>query len=398
MTPDRTSICVVAQWLGVRSQVWLWRQLLLMRAMKPSVIYWRYENIDDYPLVGFPLAHIEHVEEPNNTGRRWLWRLRNLHHINFYGSLAPESRELESRLRQWAPACVLAHFGHFGLRVLPITDRLRIPLVVHFHGDDISSSLNVKYYRWSLRRNLHKFTAIVCVTEKQRRTLLDLGAPKSSINVIPCGVPTDEFTVVERPPDRPVTFICVCRLVRWKGVHHIIESFARVASGLPASSLLIVGDGPEEQALQLLTAHHGLESRVRFVGSVPPSKVRELMADADVFIQHSLTHRGWNEGSSVAIAEASATGLPVVVSDSGGNAEQVLDGITGMVFSEHDVDSCAKAMMTLGRDPELRHRLGLAGRHRVEEHFNTHRQVAKLEAVLARAAGLHDLPSQTTSQ
>lgn len=384
----RSRVCVVSRWFGVRSQVWLWRQVRLFSRVTPSVVSWTYENRPDYPLDGTPIRLVGTDEEPNVGRGRWLWRLRNLPSRNLYGTQGAEQEHLLRLVRDANPDVLLCHFGQVGLRLLPVARQAGVPLVVHFHGVDISSSLNERYYRWSLRRNLPQFAAVVCVGSHQRQRLIELGMPAERVHLIPCGVPTDEFVPVRHDPRRRgLTFICVCRLVRWKGVHHAIRAFARIAPQVPDSRLIVVGEGAEEDALRRQAAEEGVGAQVEFVGAQPSTRVRELLGRSDVFLQHSLTYRsGWTEGFGVSIAEAAATGLPVIVSDCGGITEQVVDGVTGVVVPEGAVDGMAEAMLTLARDPELRRRLGEAGRRRMVERFDTRLQVRKLEDVLLHAA------------
>lgn len=396
----KARLCVVSRWFGVRSQVWLWRQVRLFSRFSPSVLSWTYENRGDYPLDGIPIRLVGTKEEPNVGAGRWLWRLRGLPSGNLYGSRGMEQRRLMRIVRDMRPSVMLCHFGQVGLRMLPVAERHQIPIVVHFHGVDISSSLRERYYRWSLQRNLSRFSAVICVGSHQRRSLIQLGMPEDRVHLIPCGVPTGEFLPVRHRDREDVTFICVCRLVRWKGVHHSIAAFARIAEKLPRARLVIAGDGGELESLRSLAGRLGVAARVEFTGGQPPARVRELLAASDVFLQHSLTYRnGWCEGFGVSIAEAAASGLPVVVSECGGITEQVLDGVTGLVVPEGDVDAMARAMMTLARQPELRQRLGQAGRERMVEQYDTRSQVRKLEDVLLdalarrRAGGL--APSQS---
>ena len=383
---NRPRVCVVSRWFGVRSQVWLWRQVRLFSRVDPTVLSWTYENQADYPLDEIPIRLVGTTEEPNMGSGRWLWRLRGLPSGNLYGSRGAEQRHLGRLVHESRPAAMLCHFGQVGLRLLPVAEQQRIPLVVHFHGVDISSSLRERYYRWSLRRNLRRFAAVVCVGSHQRRRLIQLGMPAERVHLIPCGVPTDQFVPVQHQEREGITFICVCRLVRWKGVHHSLAAFAQVRREIPQARLVVAGDGGEMESLRQLAAEKRVADGVDFVGGQPPSRVRELLASADVFLQHSLTYRnGWCEGFGVSIAEAAASGLPVVVSDCGGITEQVVDGVTGLVVPEGDEQGMARAMLMLARDPDLRRRLGEGGRRRMVERYDTRGQVQKLEDVLLDA-------------
>lgn len=378
-------LAVATRWFGVRSQVWLWRQVRTFRAFSPSVITWRREHEHDYPLGGIPLNLIPTAEEPNQGRGRWLHRLANLRKANAYGSRGSELRLLEKLLREQQANAVLCHFGHIALRFLPVAQTLNIPLIAHFHGDDISSALRDRYYSWSLRRNLRHFSAIVCVGSKQRDVLLSLGAEAHQVATIPCGVPTAEFEFLERPL-RPITFLCVCRLVSWKGVDVVIDAFSKVSRMLSGARLVIVGDGKEEANLGSLAEVRGVHENVVFQGAQTPAQVLKLMHACDVFIQHSLTSKaGWFEGFGVSVAEAASTGLPVIVSNCGGLTDQVVHDQTGFIVSEGDVAGLSTAMVALGRDRHLRERLGRAGADRMRAYFDSVAQVRKLESLIDTA-------------
>lgn len=378
-------VAVATRWFGVRSQVWLWRQVRMFTAFAPSVYAWRRDHESDYPLGSIPISLIPTVEEPNHGPMRWLHRAANLPRGNVFGARGAESRILAGLLQQQQADAVLCHFGHIALRFLPVAQALNLPLIAHFHGDDISSALRDRYYRWSLRKSLNRFSAIVCVGSKQRDVLLGMGAEASRIATIPCGVPTAEFGYIQRP-DRTLTFLCVCRLVAWKGVDLVIEAFAKVLSTLPDAKLVIAGEGKEEANLRSLAKALGILGKVEFLGAKPPTEVLRLMHEADVFVQHSRTSKsGWFEGFGVSVAEAASTGLPVLVSDCGGLTDQVVHDQTGLIVREGDVASMSDAMIALGRDQALRERLGRAGADRMRRYFDSAQQVLKLESVIGRA-------------
>jgi glycosyltransferase involved in cell wall biosynthesis len=88
------------------------------------------------------------------------------------------------------------------------------------------------------------------------------------------------------------------------------------------------------------------------------------------------------EGFGVSIVEASACGLPVVVTAVGGIAEQVIDGGTGLFVPQRDPEAMAAAMLELARRPELRRRLGQGGRQRAVQCYDAARQTRRIERVL----------------
>lgn len=387
---NRPSVLVVSRWLGVPSEVWLWRQIVGFKSFAPEILTWRYDNPNLFPVDCERLHIMSTVEEPNDASARWKWRARNLLTRNFFGTQGQEQSALTDIIRGICPAVILCHFGHVGLRLLPVAKSLNIPIVVHFHGQDISSGLNNRWYRWSLKNSIAEFNATVCVGSHQRRRLINLGAPESSSYLIPCGVPTSQFQPKESLPSElahadqtVIRFICVARLVHCKGVHVAIEAFSLlVATGFHAR-LIIVGDGPASQALKDLTIRLGIETFVDFAGVRTPSEIISLLAHSDIFLQHSLTDaNGWDEGFGVSIAEAAAMSLPVIVSNCGGITDQVINGETGLVINENDIVGMFKAMHALGSNGELQLKLGSAGRQRMIDQFDFSTKLAELENVL----------------
>ena len=384
LTEEKPRCWFVCRSLGKPSEPWLWRQVTGMRKLSPTVVCWGHENPETCPLAEIPIECLDFPACPQYGAVRWLIRIRNLSAGNFYASTGRERKTLAALIRKSRPDVLLCHFGHYALRLLPVAEEAGIPLVAHFHGLDISSSLvKDRWYRWSLEKMIDRFAAVVCVGTEQKKRLIGLGLAAEKVHLIPCGVPTDDFPLSQKNGTECITFVCVGRLVEWKGVHHTIAAYAMAASRIPASRLVIVGDGPEMKALMAKAKDLGVADSVEFAGSRASGEVRQILQDADVFLQHSLDHSsGWFEGFGVSIAEASAIGLPLVVSACGGITDQVLDGITGIIVPQRNEAAMAEGMVRLASDPGLQNTMGLAGRERMLRHYDTRLQIAKLEQVL----------------
>lgn len=375
---------VVCPEFGVASQTWLWRQIVGFRRFDVSVSTARLERLEGYPLGDIPLR-VRPELLTRMHGSRWLIdRAANLRSGNFMGLRGRDLAVVRADLKEMVPDVALAHFGQTAVRVLPLTRRLGVPLVAHFHGFDLSSSLrNNRWYRWSLHAALPGFAAVVVVGTQQAKVVEDLGVPRERIHLIPCGVPIAQFEPRPAPQvDEPVRFISISRLVEQKGVDISLAAFARVAATRPEVRFDIVGDGPQRASLEAAASRLQIADRVTFHGDVDPAGVRELLQGAQVFVQHSIERNGWFEGFGVSVTEASATALPVVVSRCGGLLDQVIDGETGLLVDQGDVAGMAAAMEQLADDPELRARLGGCGSDRAVAHFDTATQVRRLEDVL----------------
>lgn len=388
--PRVPALVASLQW-GVSSEVWIRRQLAGFKRIRPEVVCWERRGADTPSPDGVPVHQLNFEPQPMERPSRWLLRLRNAAHGNFYGSVGGELRALRGLLRETDARVVLCHFGHMALRLLPAASACGVPLVAHFHGLDVSSGLRNRWYRTSLLRHISRFAAIVVVGSHQRQWMLDHGVPPERVHLIPCGVPTAFFSPGPRAAREagPLRIAAVSRLVPWKGIAETIRAVAELRTRGIDAELHVVGDGDQRTELEALASQLQLGGRITFLGPRDPVFVRQLLNDSDVFVQHSLTSAtGWCEGFGVSIAEAAAMELPVIATRSGGIPDQVLDGETGLLIAEHDISGMADALERLAQSPDLRARLGRAGRQRMIAHFDVDQQVSRLEAVMLAAAHL----------
>jgi glycosyltransferase involved in cell wall biosynthesis len=165
-----------------------------------------------------------------------------------------------------------------------------------------------------------------------------------------------------------------------KGQHVLLAAFARLAAQFPRAVLFLAGGGSEHERLKAQAASLGLAQRVFLPGPVRP--VHDVYAASDVFVMPS-----FHEGLCNACLEAGFAALPQVVSDAGGNAEIVEDGVTGAVVPRGDEAALAEALCAYLADPALAERHGTAGRERCLQHFTADRLGPEVEAVVQRLVG-----------
>jgi glycosyltransferase involved in cell wall biosynthesis len=159
----------------------------------------------------------------------------------------------------------------------------------------------------------------------------------------------------------------VGRLDSVKNLPLLLEAHARLADRCPGLRTVIVGDGPEREALERQAAGLDLSQSVIFTGY--RQDVRFLMSAFDLHVNCSAY-----EGVSLTILEAMASALPVIATRVGGNPEVVVDGETGVLVPAGPL-SIAGAILDLARDPRRRRAMGDAGRWRVIRHFSIARMV-----------------------
>jgi phosphatidyl-myo-inositol dimannoside synthase len=190
---------------------------------------------------------------------------------------------------------------------------------------------------------------------------------------LPPPVDTDFFTPpVAAPTNSPPRCVVVGRLVRRKGVDTVIRSWPEVRRTVPGAELIVVGDGPQRRALTRLADRLGVADAVRFTGGLGRDGVRRWLHAAQVFALPMRVRLGGldSEGLGLAALEAAACGLPVVVGDSGGAPETVLDGVSGFVVRPDDPAVLANRIAHLLAEPPAARAMGRAGRVHVERHFS----------------------------
>jgi phosphatidylinositol alpha-1,6-mannosyltransferase len=183
---------------------------------------------------------------------------------------------------------------------------------------------------------------------------------------------------------RPVV-ACIARLKPRKGQDTLIRALPEVLRQVPDALLLIVGGGPDRERLQRLTDACGVRDSVIFTGAVPWEHIPPYVDAADVFAMPCRTRRLGLEPEALGIVflEASATGLPVVVGDSGGAPDACLDGATGYVVDGTSPSAVAGRVCELLLDRELAHAMGARGRDWVRDAWNWDDIVARLRGLLA---------------
>jgi L-malate glycosyltransferase len=182
--------------------------------------------------------------------------------------------------------------------------------------------------------------------------------------------------------------INVARFHPIKDHSSLLRGFASVAAVRTDVDLLLAGDGPLRDELERLADSLGIRQRVRFLGI--RSDVPELLQASDVFLLTSIC-----EAASLTLLEAMAAGLPVIVTDVGGNPEIVRDGTEGLLVPRGDSAAIAAAIGQLLDNPPRAEAMGEAGRSRVGQRYQLDRTIASYFQMYQRLAGRGDpLPSR----
>ena len=290
------------------------------------------------------------------------------------------------RLSALAPVLVHAHHGPNGLRVLPLARDLKIPLIVTFHGSDVTVTdlryqktyLGFRYYLANKQKLRKSGALFLAVSEFVRNKLLEQDFPEERVLLHYTGVDTKKFQPASGETGPVILF--VGRLEQSKGACFLIQAAAEVQKHLPAAELVVIGDGSLRAELER-DARRQLR-RYTFLGLRAPEEVCKWMNRASVVCVPSITLRsGEEEGFGMVCAEAQAVGKPVVAFNSGGISEIVWHGHTGFLVPERDWRALAECLLTLLQNDELRTRFGQSGREWVLRHFDLEQRTRALERI-----------------
>jgi glycosyltransferase involved in cell wall biosynthesis len=236
-----------------------------------------------------------------------------------------------------------------------------------------------------LERRLHsRMTAVLANSRSVAKELESEGVRAERLGLIYNGLDTEVRAPNGRKRtrdglgirDATLVFVIVANLIPYKGHLDLVEALGKVDSKLSADwQLLIVGrEHGAGAAVKALAASLGIADKITFLGA--RNDVPDLLSAGDIGLSSS-----HEEGFSNAVLEGMRSGLPMIVTNVGGNAEAVVNGETGLVVPPRDPPAFADAILRLASDPQLRRSFGANGRRRVEQCFALSSCVAAYEAL-----------------
>ena len=208
-------------------------------------------------------------------------------------------------------------------------------------------------------------SAALATTEQTAREMRRLGAAQVEV----CGAVAltqqqiDLLSALPKPPDGPLRFVSIGRLLAWKGFHLGLQAFAQ--ADIPGASYWIIGDGQDRARLEALAHTLGIRDRVRFLGSLSHQETLAQFAQC-----HVLVHPSLHDSGGAVCLEAMAAGKPVICLDLGGPGLHVTPDV-GIAVTAHDPQKAVTTLaqsMQLMTDSARRRRLGQSGKERVRSY------------------------------
>lgn len=251
------------------------------------------------------------------------------------------------------------------------------PMLLSVWGSDVYDFPEESCLKeYTLRKNLASAERISSTSHCMKIQTEKYIKPKLPIEVIPFGVDTEVFCPQPNRDTDKITIGMVKKMAPKYGPKYLIEAFASINNKYPNSRIILVGGGPQEEELKRLADNLGIAENCIFVGSIPHEDVPNWLNRFDIYCAPSTLD---SESFGVAVIEASACGLPVIVSRVGGLPEVVQENKTGIIVPPKDVNALVQALETLIKNKELRMSMGEAGRVFVQQHYDWKFCVDKME-------------------
>ncbi|QYA24027.1 colanic acid biosynthesis glycosyltransferase WcaL [Gramella sp. MT6] len=277
-----------------------------------------------------------------------------------------------------------AHFGESGMFVADLKRAgffSKAKFVTTFHGYDLNpSKLHILKERYA---KLFREVDLMTVNSSYSKSLLEQLFNKKEIQILPVGLNTKKFKKEAERSRNLFQILFVGRLIELKAPLLALQIIPLlIAKGINDFKLILAGDGELEEEINEYIIKNNLESFVECIGAVSQEKVVQLMNDADVFILPGVYDReGRAETQGLVIQEAQSMELPVLISDAGGMKYGVVDGKTGFVIKENDLNEFANKLEILQNDNILRREMGKEGRAYVKKNFDSRVLGDRLEKV-----------------
>lgn len=330
---------------------------------------------------GFIPTHLEGVGYLKPTFcEKIFYYIKKLAGKNTLYSILHEKAFVKS-LRKNKVDVVFAEYGLTGVAVMDICKRNNIPLITNFHGFDMSVYSVIEQNRDNYKTLFQLSSKIIAVSKVMYQRILDLGCPPEKLAYITYG-PENEFLKII-PDYSEKAFIAVGRFVNKKAPYYTIIAFKKVLKKHPDAKLYMAGNGELMDVCENMVRYWKLENSVFLLGAMSHEDLLSYYSKVRAFVQHSITAKnGDMEGTPVAVLEASASALSVISTKHAGIPDVIIDGLTGFLVEEHDVDGMADKMVFILDNIEKASEMGSAGRKNIIDNYSMEIHINKLNQLI----------------
>ena len=298
-------------------------------------------------------------------------------------SIATSMFKVRELIKNNKPDILHAHYaGTYGL--LGAMSQFH-PFIVTAWGSDVLSAGRDIIKRPLVRFALNKADLITCDAAHMRNTMMKLGVNDKKIRIIYFGTDTNKFHSGERCRslrqklgifDSPM-IISLRSLEPIYDVETLIKAISLVLKEAPDAKFVIAGKGSQEEYLKNLTKSQGVAGSTLFVGQITNDELPRYLRSSDIYVSTSLS----DAGLSASTAEAMASGLPVIITETGENRLWVKDGENGFLISVKNPEILAEKIVVLLKENSMRAKYGDRNRKIIEERNNYYVEMGKMERI-----------------
>lgn len=369
-------IAIATQNPDTPSETYVRQHIELIKPGETAVIYFKGKGLS----ISNNIPKIK-IRQPKRNFKSFFSKI---YHFLFWGHSncgLYNTKELREFILTNNIKLIYAEFGQTGCELMKICNKLKIPLIVNFHGYD-ATVMPKKFAVKRAYKILNKKTEkIICGSNHFKQILIDLKFDKKKIQVIPCGILIEKFRQKSERDSNLI--IAIGRLTEKKGPQYTIRAFSKVSKIFPQVRLEIIGDGYLLDECLKLTNKLMINEKVIFHGAQDNSFVQERLQQASIFVQHSIkASNGDMESQGISLIEAMASGIPTVVTDHNGFKETVSDEKTGFLIPERNINLMSEKIIQLIENRTLREQMGANGQKKVENEFDANMLCYKITTII----------------
>jgi len=362
------------------SENWIWTQISGHRRYRPLVLTKRGENLDTFAIDANQGEVVAAYSGPLARAMQKMARRWSDHY-------PVHRRAIERR----SPILLHSHFGKGGWEDLPLARRFDLPHVVSVYGADIWRLGKTEEWRQRYDELFASADAFVAEGGAMKRRMIELGCPPEKIHVNHLGVDLAKIPFRPRAPDTDGKIRCLMagRAIEKKGMIYGMRAFANVARRRPELECVVMtwGEAAYKQRLidelKACADENGVGGRVTWLGLRPYDEYLELIRTSHIFLVPSvIAENGDAEGGCpVTAIELSASGMPIVGFRHCDIPEVVLDGRSGRLAEERDIDGLTDLLDEVIARPDDWAAMGRAGRAHMEAEYDAASLGSRLEDI-----------------
>lgn len=357
---------------------WIYNQLVNLKRYQPVVLTKRKENLDAFPFspvyAQYDLPAIKRLYE------------------KLYKKITKTYFPLYKRVLVEKNAAILhSHFCNYGMEDMFLKKELNLAHLTTFYGSDIWVGSTQRGWKDRFKKFAESSDLFLVEGNAMKEKVVSLGADKNMVKVFHLGVDLGniEFSPRAVGDDGLIRILMAGRAIEKKGHIYGLMAFERLCRVYPNIRLDMIVGGKSikseeiKNAMRKFVAENGIQDKVDWVEFLPYQQYLKRIKNAHIFLQPSVhASDGDAEGGfPVTITELSASGVPIVGTFHCDIPEVVIEGKTGLLAKENDVDDLTRKLEYLVRRPELWPQFGNDGRAHIEKEYNIQTQVQLLEDI-----------------